>query len=43
MWNTDWFGFPESTDTIYKSIPFFLSVCRGRAVGTLFTTTGGQF
>jgi alpha-glucosidase len=36
MWNTDSFGFQESTDTIYKSIPFFLSMDRGRAVGTLF-------
>jgi len=36
MWNTDWFNFQESTDTIYKSIPFFLSLCNGRASGTLF-------
>lgn len=36
MWNTDWFGFQESTDTIYKSIPFFIDLSRGRAVGTLF-------
>jgi alpha-glucosidase len=36
MWNTDWFNFQESTDTIYKSIPFFLSLFRGRASGTLF-------
>jgi len=36
MWNTDAFGFQESADTIYKTIPFFISLDRGRAVGTLF-------
>jgi alpha-glucosidase len=36
MWNTDAFGFQESSDQIYKSIPFFISVRQGRAVGTLF-------
>jgi alpha-glucosidase len=36
MWNTDWFGFQESTDTIYKSIPFFMSLNKGLASGTLF-------
>jgi alpha-glucosidase len=36
MWNTDWFNFQESTDTIYKSIPFFLSLNKGVASGTLF-------
>jgi alpha-glucosidase len=35
MWNTDWFNFQESTDTIYKSIPFFLSLNKGMASGTL--------
>jgi alpha-glucosidase len=36
LWNTDSFSFQESTDPIYKSIPFFLSLCRGRAAGTFF-------
>jgi alpha-glucosidase len=36
MWNTDSFSYQESTDPTYKSIPFFLSLCRGRAAGTLF-------
>jgi alpha-glucosidase len=36
MWNTDWFNFQESTATIYKSIPFFLSFHKGSASGTLF-------
>ena len=26
MWNTDAFGFQESTDPIYKTIPFFLAI-----------------
>jgi alpha-glucosidase len=38
-WNTDSFGFQESTDPIYKSIPFFISFNEGRAVGVLFDNT----
>lgn len=34
LWNTDAYNFQESTDPLYKSIPFFLSLCRGRTVGT---------
>jgi alpha-glucosidase len=30
LWNTDSFGFQESTDPIYKSIPFFISEREGR-------------
>ena len=33
MWNTDSFGWQESTDPIYKSIPFFLTVNHGRSLG----------
>ena len=29
MWNTDAFGFQESTDPIYKSIPFFIDYATG--------------
>ena len=29
MWNTDYFGWQESADPIYKSIPFFLQVRQG--------------
>jgi alpha-glucosidase len=36
MWNTDTFGYQESTDPTYKTIPFFLSLRQGRATGTLF-------
>jgi alpha-glucosidase len=39
MWNTDAFGFQESTDPIYKTIPFFLGVLDGRAYGIFFDNT----
>src|SRR5579871_2314769 len=38
-WNTDTFGYQESTDPIYKSIPFFISMSGGRAIGVLFDNT----
>ena len=44
MWNTDSFGWQESTDPIYKSIPFFLDVrAGGRTVGVLFDNTFRTF
>ncbi len=33
MWNTDTFAWQESTDPIYKSIPFFQEMSHGRAIG----------
>ena len=39
MWNTDNYGWQESTDPIYKSIPFFLSMNEGRATGVLMDNT----
>jgi hypothetical protein len=39
MWNTDAFGWQESTDPIYKSIPFFIDVHRGRALGVFLDNT----
>ena len=39
MWNTDNFGWQESTDPIYKAIPFFLDMHAGRALGVLFDNT----
>jgi alpha-glucosidase len=39
MWNTDSYGFQESTDPIYKSIPFFLTSCGGMTTGVLFDNT----
>ncbi len=38
-WNTDSFGWQESTDPIYKSIPFFLSWNQGRVLGVFFDNT----
>ncbi|MCI0354126.1 MAG: glycoside hydrolase family 31 protein [Acidobacteria bacterium] len=32
-WNTDNYGWQESTDPLYKSIPFFLALRKGRAYG----------
>ena len=43
MWNTDNFGWQESTDPIYKSIPFFLNMRGGRAMGVLFDNTFRTF
>ncbi len=33
MWNTDAYRFQESTDPLYKSIPFFMTFRAGKAVG----------
>ena len=43
MWNTDAFGFQESTDPIYKSIPFFMQMRGGRALGVFFDNTFRTF
>ena len=43
MWNTDNFGWQESTDPIYKSIPFFLEMHSGRTIGVLFDNTYRTF
>jgi alpha-glucosidase len=39
MWNTDAFGWQESTDPLYKSIPFFLAMRRGKAYGIYLDNT----
>jgi alpha-glucosidase len=39
FWNTDSYSFQESTDPIYKSIPFFLTSFRGVTAGVLFDNT----
>ncbi|MFQ5776595.1 MAG: glycoside hydrolase family 31 protein [Terriglobia bacterium] len=39
MWNTDAFGWQESTDPLYKSVPFFLALRRGVAYGIYFDNT----
>ena len=39
LWNTDSFGYQESTDPIYKSIPFFITMRAGRSMGFLLDNT----
>jgi alpha-glucosidase len=39
LWNTDSYRYQESTDPIYKSIPFFMSFEAGRAAGVLLDNT----
>jgi len=39
LWNTDSFQYQESTDPIYKSIPFILTMREGRSMGLLFDNT----
>jgi alpha-glucosidase len=43
MWNSDTFGWQESTDPIYKSIPYFIDYREGRALGVLFDNTWRTF
>ena len=39
LWNTDAYSFQESTDPIYKSIPYFLAFRAGRALGVFMDNT----
>jgi len=39
MWNTDAYGFQESTDPIYKTIPYFMTFRAGRALGVFIDNT----
>ncbi|MGA2740102.1 MAG: TIM-barrel domain-containing protein [Bryobacteraceae bacterium] len=39
MWNTDAYAFQESTDPIYKSIPYFMGFRSGRAFGVFLDNT----
>jgi alpha-glucosidase len=39
MWNTDAYRFQESTDPIYKSIPYFMTYRAGVATGILLDNT----
>ena len=38
-WNTDEFGWQESTDPLYKTIPFFIGLRNGVAYGLFFDNT----
>ena len=39
MWNTDAYGWQESTDPLYKTIPFFMGLHDGTAWGVFFDNT----
>src|SRR5260370_17818389 len=39
MWNMDAFGWQESTDPLYKSIPFFTALRNGKAYGIFLDNT----
>jgi alpha-glucosidase len=39
MWNTDQFGWSESTDPLYKAITFFMGLRKGTAWGVFFDNT----
>ncbi len=39
LWNMDMFGYQESTDPIYKSIPFFIGMLNGSAYGIFLDNT----
>jgi alpha-glucosidase len=38
-WNTDAFGWQESTDPLYKTIPFFIGLRKGVGYGVFFDNT----
>jgi alpha-glucosidase len=38
-WNTDEYGWQESSDPLYKSIPFFIGLRNGTAYGVFFDNT----
>jgi alpha-glucosidase len=38
-WNTDAFGWQQSTDPIYKSVPWFITFLKGVAAGIYFDNT----
>jgi len=39
MWNTDAYSFQESTDPIYKTIPYFMAFRAGHALGVFIDNT----
>ncbi len=39
MWNTDAFGWQESTDPLYKTFPFWIGLRKGSAYGVFFDNT----
>src|SRR5215469_4585028 len=43
MWNTDAYGWEESTDPLYKTIPFFIGMRHGSAYGIFLDNTWRSF
>jgi alpha-glucosidase len=43
MWNTDAYGWEESTDPLYKTIPFFIGMRHGNAYGIFLDNTWRSF
>src|SRR5215813_356920 len=43
MWNTDAYGWEESTDPLYKTIPFFIGMRQGSAYGIFLDNTWRSF
>jgi alpha-glucosidase len=41
-WNEDAYGWEDSTDPLYKSIPFFISLRKGTAHGIFLDNTSGR-
>jgi alpha-glucosidase len=39
MWNTDEYGFQESSDPLYKTIPYFIAFRAGHALGVFLDNT----
>lgn len=43
MWNTDAYGWEESTDPLYKTIPLFIGMRQGKAYGIFLDNTWRSF
>ncbi|MDB6079811.1 MAG: hypothetical protein JWO82_3558, partial [Akkermansiaceae bacterium] len=39
LWGSDTYAYGAETDPLYKNIPFYLSLCRGRSYGIFFDNT----
>lgn len=39
LWGSDTYAYGPETDPLYKNIPFYLSLCRGRSYGIFFDNT----
>ena len=39
LWGSDTYAYGPETDPLYKNVPFYLSLCRGRSYGIFFDNT----